>query len=245
MRNIFLGMVAFFASLIGMMGIAAFGLMIWDFMFPGTFKDWYLVRHGGLQTDLALLIMFGLQHSGMARKKFKEWWANLIPKELERSYYVMFSGFFLFLVSVMWTPVYPPLFDLWGTVWGYLLLGMAGLGLLIIVLSTFSRHGLELLGIPHIYFLGKGRQAPQNEFETTGLSRWVRHPLYLGMLLLFWFTPTMTADHVLFASVMSLYLRIGIQFEEADLLEEFGEAYRKYQEEVPMLFPWGKRGRRP
>lgn len=244
MRRFLLLYWAFFAVIVGLLGTAAFGLLLVDFLFPGTFKAWYIFR-GGMPLNLVLLLIFGVQHSVMARQGFKQRLAVLVPPELERSTYVLFSGFVLFWVSALWSPSAPPLYDLLGTVWGYLLLAGAGLGLLVILLALRGGRGLDLAGVSAFWAIYKGENVEaERPFLIAGLHRFVRHPLYLGMLLLFWCTPAMTHDHLFFAEVMTAYLLIGMHFEERDLVARYGEAYRTYQQNVPMLFPFRFRSRR-
>jgi methanethiol S-methyltransferase len=231
------------AVLVAVLGLAAFALMLWDFQFPGTFKEWYLFR-GGMPQNLLLLLAFGFQHSIMARQGFKKVMTRLMPIELERSFYVMLSGFVLFTLSLLWSPSAPPLYDLSGTFWGYLLLGLALLGLPIMGLSLVAVDALDLVGIRSVLRILRDEQPVKEPLKMPQIYRFVRHPLYLGMLMLFWFTPAMTHDHLFFAEVMTAYLLIGIQFEERDLVATYGEAYKAYQAQVPMLIPFLRRPRK-
>jgi protein-S-isoprenylcysteine O-methyltransferase Ste14 len=233
---------AAFAVMVGAMGMAGFALMLWDFQFPGTFKGWYVFR-GGMPQNLILLLSFGLQHSLMARRGFKQRLSRWIPTALERSFYVMLSGFVLFALSLLWSPSTPPLYDLGGTIGGYCLRAGGVLGLVIIGISALEMDAWDLIGVRALIHIWSGKQPEIAPFKRPMAYRWVRHPMYLGMLLLFWCTPTMTHDHLFFAEVMTAYILIGIQVEERDLVRLYGDDYRSYQRDVPMLLPL-KRPRR-
>lgn len=243
MRKILFLQFSVFAVIIGLLGMAAFGLLLWDFQFPETFKEYYLFR-GGMPLNLVLLVSFGVQHSLMARKSFKRILIRLMPAELERSFYVMVSGFVLFSLSLLWSPLSPPLYDLSGTVGGYFLHAGAFLGIVVIAWAGLAMDGLDLIGVRSVIRILRD-QPPQPELLSIPRPyRLVRHPLYLGMLLVFWLSPVMTHDHLFFAEVMTAYILIGIHFEERDLVGRFGDAYRRYQAEVPMIIPflkWKKR----
>lgn len=239
MRKFLLFSFGLFAVLVAIQGLAAFGLLMWDFMYPGTFKEWYIFR-GGMPLNLILLLIFGLQHSLMAREGWKKIVRKLFPVELERSTYVLFSGFTIFLLAALWSPSAPPLYDLHGTVWGFGLMGVAGLGVVIILISLITMDGLELLGIRSLVRILKGVGERKPVFRTPFPYNIVRHPLYLGMLMLFWATPAMTHDHLFFAEVMTAYVLLGIWFEERDMLRTFGEEYANYRARVPMLIPFTK-----
>lgn len=238
MQKIVLVQFAAFSVLIGLVGMAAFGLLLWDFQDPGSFKVWGLYA-GDMGLNLVLLLLFGVQHSVMARPAFKRVWMRLIPAALERSFYVMFTGFLLLLIAALWTPTDPPLYDLRGTVWQWPLHLLAASGVLVIAIAALGQGGLDLIGMAALLaILRGGDPAPERPFATPHLYRVVRHPLYLGLLLIFWATPAMTHDHLLFAEVMTAYLLVGAVMEEGELVRRYGDQYRAYRRDVPMLLPW-------
>jgi methanethiol S-methyltransferase len=244
MRKILFLQFSVFAVMVAVLGVAAFGLLLWDFQFPGTFKPYTWIR-GGMPLNLVLLLVFGLQHSFMARRGFKQMLVRWIPVELERSFYVILSGFVLFALVLLWSPMAPPLYDVRGSVLGYVLHGGAALGVVVIMGALVSMDGWDLIGVRSVISILRDRMPEPMPFRTPFLYRVVRHPLYLGMLMMFWFTPAMTHDHLFFAEVMTAYILIGIWFEERDLVVRYGDVYRTYQQQVPMLVPflkWGRRG---
>jgi methanethiol S-methyltransferase len=191
-----------------------------------------------LGPNLLLLALFGVQHSVMARRGFKRWWTRVVPPAVERSTYVVATCAVLALVFWFWVPIEAPV------VWQVehsagvaLLWGLFGLGWLIVLLSTFLINHFELFGLQQVFARLTQRAAPEAQFRTPLLYRYVRHPLYLGLLLTFWAVPVMTAGRLLFALGFSAYTLIGIAFEERDLLQQFGERYRAYREQVGMLIP--------
>jgi methanethiol S-methyltransferase len=237
MRKLLFLQFAVFAVMVAVLGTAAFGLLLWDFQFPGTFKDYSLVN-GGMPLNLVLLLTFGLQHSLMARKGFKRFLIRLIPIQLERSFFVLITGFVLFALVLLWSPMTPPLYDLGGTWAAYLLHGLAALGLVIMLWALVVMGGLDLFGIQSVIHILRDHIPARPPFHAPSIYKLVRHPLYLGLLMLFWFTPAMTHDHLFFAEVMTAYILIGIWFEERDLVNVYGDAYRAYQSRVPMIIPF-------
>ena len=190
-----------------------------------------------LVVNTLLLGLFAVQHSVMARKRFKRWWTRIVPPVVERSTYVLASSLLLALLVWQWRPI-PQ------TVWAVrdpaLVLALQivfWLGLTLVFASTFLINHFELFGLRQVFTRLLGREIPEQAFRTPLLYRWVRHPLYLGFLLGFWAAPVMSAGHMLFAAACTGYILIGIWFEERDLLEQFGERYRSYRERVGMLLP--------
>lgn len=233
----FYAVIALFCAWVGLLGIMAYGLLMWDFLFPATFRGEAWMKASGMQIDVVLLLLFAVQHSGMASPRFKSWWTQYIPPRLEPSVYVMFAGFFLFVLSSLWRPVLPPLYDLNGHWAGGLLLGLNGLGYLIILISQWKMDPFGLLGLRQCVEFILNKKPPSPDFRTPLLYNWTRHPLYLGLLFTWWFSPALTPDHLLFNAVMTLYILVGISFEERKMVDQFGEEYEAYQRRVPMLIP--------
>ena len=192
--------------------------------------------------NLLLIAAFGLQHSVMARPAFKRWWTRVVPEPIERSTYVLAATSVLALLLWQWRPIAEPV------VWnveqkaGVVALDIvfwAGWGVLL--LATFLINHFELFGLRQAYARLVGRAVPEQAFRTPLLYRHVRHPIYLGFMIAFWATPRMTAGHLLFAAGMTLYIMVGIYFEERDLVAHFGDRYRRYRDQVGMLLPWPRK----
>ena len=198
-----------------------------------------------LGTDLLLLALFGVQHSVMARRGFKRWWTRVVPPVVERSTYVVATCAVLALMFWFWVPITAPVaWRVEHSAGVALLWGLFGVGWLLALVSTFLINHFELFGLQQVFARLTQRAAPEAQFRTPLLYRYVRHPLYVGLLLSFWAVPVMTAGRLLFALGFSAYILIGVAFEERDLLRQFGERYRTYREQVGMLIPRARSSRR-
>ncbi len=190
-----------------------------------------------LLVDLALIALFGLQHSVMARQGFKRAWTRIVPEPLERSFYVLATSAVLILLYWAWRPLPAPIWTVTAPAGAYLLWGLCALGWATVLLSTFLLNHFELFGLQQVYFNLTGRQAAAPVLRRPFFYKLVRHPLYTGFLLAMWATPAMTLGHLVFAGAMTLYILVAIRFEERDLVQAFGAEYRQYQAEVGMLAP--------
>ncbi|ACK64112.1 putative integral membrane protein [Rippkaea orientalis PCC 8801] len=193
-----------------------------------------------LMINLALLTVFALQHSVMARQSFKNWWTKIIPQPIERSTYVLFSSLALILLFWQWQPMGGIVWNLQNSIGRIILLSLFGFGWLLVLISTFLINHFDLFGLRQVYLYLRGETYIPLKFSTPGLYKIVRHPLYVGWFFAFWMTPTMTIAHLVFAIVTTLYILIAIQLEERDLISIHGEDYETYRRQVPMIIPFLK-----
>jgi protein-S-isoprenylcysteine O-methyltransferase Ste14 len=190
-----------------------------------------------IAVNLALLGVFAIQHSVMARPGFKRLWTRVVPPAIERSTYVLLASLVLILLFWQWRPIPTPIWTVTDPRVVLPLQIVFWLGWLILLLSTFLLNHFELFGLHQVFASAAKRDLPTPEFRTPLFYRYVRHPLYLGFLISFWAAPVMSAGHLLFSAAASGYILVGIWFEERDLIAVFGDRYRRYREQVGMLLP--------
>jgi len=193
-----------------------------------------------LIVNLVLMAIFAVQHSVMARPQFKRWWTRFVPPSVERATYVLFASLALALLLWQWRPMPAPVWQVAAPGLAAALTVLSFVGFLIALTSTFLINHFELFGVQQVANNLAGRAMPAPRFRTPLFYRFVRHPLYLGFIIAFWATPTMTVGHLLFAAVITAYIFVGIWLEERDLIDVFGDEYRRYRQRVSMLLPWRK-----
>lgn len=190
-----------------------------------------------LLVDLGLLGLFAVQHSAMARPAFKRWLTRFVPEAAERSTYVLLSSAALALLFWQWRPM-------GGVVWSVehptlrlVLYGGFAFGWLLVLITTFLINHFDLFGLRQVWCYFRGVPRAPLPFVVPGPYRLVRHPLYVGWMCAFWFTPTMTAAHLVFALATTGYILLAIRLEERDLIAAHGADYERYRARTPMLVP--------
>jgi protein-S-isoprenylcysteine O-methyltransferase Ste14 len=190
-----------------------------------------------LATDIAMIALFGVQHSVMARQGFKKAWTSTVPRPIERSVYVLFASAALIILFAFWRPIDGTLWNVTNPLGEMILWTLFAAGWGIVLLSTFLINHFELFGLQQAWLHLQDREAAPPEFRQPFFYKWVRHPLYAGFFLAFWATPHMSYGHLLLALGMSVYMLIAIRYEERDLVGYFGENYERYRRDVGMLIP--------
>jgi protein-S-isoprenylcysteine O-methyltransferase Ste14 len=229
-------------------GAASYGLFLFSFLYAICFIGNFFVEHSmdsparspfatALAIDVALLAIFAVQHSLMARPFFKRFITRYIPQSAERSTYELASSVALLALLVWWEPIGGTVWDVQHPAARAMFHTMFALGFGLVLLATFLINHFDLFGLRQVWLQLVGREYTPLPFRTPFLYRYVRHPLYVGWFIAFWFTPTMTGAHLLFAVMTSAYILMAIPWEERDLVDALGEDYEKYRQEVPMLVP--------
>jgi len=190
--------------------------------------------------NMALFMIFGIQHSVMARPWFKKAWTKLVPQASERSTYVLFSSVALIGLFYFWQPMGGVVWTIENTTAQVAMYGVFGLGWATILFTTMLLNHFDLFGLRQVWLYFRGRPYTDLEFDTPSLYKMCRHPLYVGWLMAIWATPTMSIAHLVFAMSSTIYILTAIVFEERDLVNHFGPKYTNYQERVPMLIPTGR-----
>jgi methanethiol S-methyltransferase len=192
-----------------------------------------------LGIDVLLLGIFAVQHSVMARPWFKRAWTRVIPEPAERSTYVLLSSLALIALFAFWQPLGGIVWNIENPTARLVMYQLFGLGFGIVLIATFLINHFDLFGLRQVWLYLIGKPYTQLSFRTPLFYKYVRHPLYVGWMMAFWFTPTMTGAHLLFAIMTTAYMLAAIRWEEHDLVTVFGEKYTRYRESVPMLIPSG------
>ena len=230
-------------------GAVSYLLFVATFLYAIGFVETVLVPRnvdaGGLDAPLGaallvdglLLTAFAVQHSGMARRGFKTLWTRVVPAPVERSTYVLCTSASLLLLFYFWRPIPRVIWSVEAAGPRMALLSLSGLGWGIVLLSSFLIHHFELFGLRQVYLAARQRELPRPSFATPLLYKLARHPLYLGFIIAFWATPTMTLGHLVFAAGTLGYIAVGIQLEERDLVRDYGAHYLRYRQRVRGLIP--------
>ena len=203
----------------------------------GPVADWPVA----VAVDLALLGLFGAQHSVMARASFKRWWTRFVPPAMERSVYVLATCLVLILLVGFWLPLPDKVWSVEHPAGRMILSGLFWFGWLMVLIAGLLTNQAEMVGLKQISDAVNDRTLAPLTLTTSGLYRLVRHPIYVGSFIGFWAAPDMTLGHLLFAAIATAYTVLGAHLEERDLVRTFGDSYRRYQRKVRMLLPIPRR----
>lgn len=195
---------------------------------------------GPVVWNVLILLVFGVQHSVMARRPFKKWLHHYVPQHLERSLYVLASSVVLHGVMWAWQPVNLVLWQVENTLGVGVLYALFFLGWGGIFLATFLTDHFDLFGLRQIYLNYVQREYKPLPFTEKLFYRFVRHPMMTGIMVAFWATPYMTVGHMVLAVVFTAYVLFGVRLEEKDLSAELGEDYQRYRQRTAKFLPFVK-----
>ncbi|MBT3531122.1 MAG: hypothetical protein HOF74_10275 [Gammaproteobacteria bacterium] len=228
---------------IGMAGLTFFILYVgsWDFM-PVHIESGSAGPLGtALLINTGLMLIWTLQHTVMARPGFKEVLTTIIPESIERSTYVMLSGILMIFMSLNWQTIDGSLWNVEGTMLGGILFVLYLLGWVVVVLSSFLISHFELFGLRQVWNHFRDQPDPDPSYTERFFYKFVRHPLQFGVLMGLWFTPNMSMTHFCLAAMMTVYIMIGLHYEEKDLEASLGDSYSDYKTRVRKLIPIPKK----
>ena len=191
--------------------------------------------------NIALLGLFAVQHTIMARPAFKRWLTMILPVQVERSTFVLVASLLLTLLYWQWRPMLGVIWRVDNPTGKAILFGLFWLGWGTVLFSSFIINHFDLFGLRQVWLHITNREYHHLEFQARSLYRLIRHPLMLGMIIGFWATPDMTTGHLVFAITATVYILIGIRFEERDLVRYHGQDYIDYRRSIPMLIPFMKK----
>ena len=190
-----------------------------------------------LAVNVGLLSLFAIQHTGMARPGFKKVWTKIVPEPAERPTYVVLSSAVLAVTYAFWQPIGGTVWEVTNPVGAAALTGLYLFGWGALLYATALIDHFDLFGLRQSWLAFRGKEYTSHPFGTPGVYKHIRHPLYVSWAIIFWATPVMSAGHLLLAVVTTAYMILAVFVEERDLVQHFGDAYRRYQETTPKYVP--------
>lgn len=205
---------------------------------PVGISDW---QSDSLSTailvNIGLIALFGFQHSIMARSGFKKWLTGIIPNSAERATYMLMSGIVTCIAIFFWQTIPGTLWQVENEIATTALYALYGFGVVYLLLSTLVTNHFELMGLRQVYLYFRNKPYTALPFTSKYMYRYSRHPMMLGMLILLWAIPVMSATHFVLSVLFTIYMAVGVYLEERDLVKNFGETYRKYKKDIATFIP--------
>ncbi|MGX5173283.1 methyltransferase family protein [Aliikangiella sp. IMCC44653] len=224
----------------GVASLIIFILFVSDWLLPKTVNT--MSVNGSLLNavliNLLALSLFGLQHSLMARRSFKLWLTRFIHPSMERSTYILSTAFVIVLMCYMWVPMGEVVWQVHSQTITLLIQSIAVFGWTLLLAATFMLNHFELFGLSQTFNPLVGKAPFETGFRTPGIYKFIRHPIQTGVLIGMWSVPLSTVSHIMFAGGMSIYIVVGLYFEERDLVRDFGDDYLNYMARVKRLIPF-------
>ena len=226
--------------LFAMLALTYFILFVSDLFIPVTVNSgpFDVSMLSAIVVNTGLLLLFGLQHSVMARPKFKQWLKGYMDPSIERATYCLATGLVLGVICYFWIPMQGTIWSVESSMGVIIIRAIAALGWTILLIATFNIDHFELFGLRQVFCKFIGKPMPSMVFKMVGLYKWVRHPIQTGILIGMWAVPQASTSHLMLAGGMTVYIFIGLYFEEQDLVKEFGQTYQNYKLTVGKVFPF-------
>jgi len=240
------------SGLLKRISVLSYGLLAYNIGCAGLF--WLIFALGGLApsgistlrtesiqsallVNFGLILLFGLQHSIMARNNFKKWLTRFIPEATERSTYMLMSGICSMTAIYFWQPVPGVVWSVENTAGQVVLWSLYALGWTYLLISTFVTNHFELMGLRQVYLYFRNKPYTSLPFTRKYMYRYSRHPMMLGVLVGMWAIPVMSVSHFILSVLLTGYIIVGVALEEKDLVKYFGETYKKYKKEIATFIP--------
>lgn len=187
--------------------------------------------------DLGLVWLFGLHHSTTARRWFKRHWTRLVSPSIERATYLYMTAFATAVLAVFWQPIPATIWHVESPLFAGVIIAAYLLAFAIMFSATFHLGHLEFFGLAQAWSRFREKEQQPGTFCAKWLYGIIRHPISAGWMIVPWLTPHMTVGQLVFAIGTAIYVLAATIFEEADLIAELGDTYRKYRSDVPAFFP--------
>jgi len=228
------GAVSYFLGVIGLACIilALAGLIPYGFGLDG--------KGAGVNPVLwnsVLVLIWGVIHTGMARPGFKHALTKIIPEAAERSTYILMAGITSAALIAFWKTIPGQIWHIETASIAYLLWAVFIFGWIFLLGATFAINHFDLFGLRQVFMNFKNMERPPLEFTKRAMYKYIRHPIQTGVMIGIWATPSMTKTQIVLSIGFTIYIFIGLWFEERDLIAEHGDDYLKYRREAGKLLP--------